>query len=82
MKSLSYFDINGTVYFSQNPINFATGSHRVQSSIFSNYSQTSVSSVYFNNQTFPFLPGKYFEMLVTLNSSYWEVLFYLKCNSF
>lgn len=73
MKSLSYYDMNGTVYFSQNQINFAPDSHRVQYSIFSNGLQSTTSSLYYNNQTFPFLPGKYFEMLVTLTSAYWEV---------
>jgi len=78
MKSLSYYDENGTVYYSQNQImDLAAGSHRVLSSVFTNYTQPNVITTSYNNQTFPFFYGKYFEMLVSLYPNCWEVIFFV-----
>jgi len=67
--------VNGTVLFMQNIINNSPGVHVIHRSIFNANQPLFITRTSYNSQTFPFLPGNYFEMLITIQKTFWEVIY-------
>ena len=60
----------------QNIINNSPGVHVIGRSAFYNNLEHSVARTSYNNQTFPYMPGNQFEMLVSIKPTFWEVIYF------
>ena len=57
----------------QNIINNSPGVHVIARSAFYDHIEHFGARTSYNSQTFPFMPGNQFEMLVSIQPTYWEV---------